>query len=67
MQIIKREDIPEKRQVRLTIAVDRDTWQASLARCYQGVKSVCPVSGEPTRENIEKQYGGAVQPMFSVN
>ena len=60
MQIIKREDIPEKRQVRLTIAVDRDTWQASLARCYQGVKSVCPVSGEPTRENIEKQYGAIV-------
>ena len=27
MQIIKREDIPEKRQVRLTIAVDRDTWR----------------------------------------
>lgn len=42
MQIIKREELPEQRQVRLTIAVDKDTWQASLARCYQGVKSVCP-------------------------
>ncbi len=57
MQIIHREDIPEKRQVRLTIAVDRDTWQQSLAHCYQGIKSVCPVQGEPTRENIETQYG----------
>ena len=67
MQIIKREDIPEKRQVRLTIAVDRDTWQASLARCYQGVKSVCPVSGEPTRENIEKQYGAEFLYQEAVN
>ena len=67
MQIIKREDIPEKRQVALTIAVDRDTWQASLARCYQGVKSVCPVSGEPTRENIEKQYGAEFLYQEAVN
>ena len=67
MQIIKREDIPEKRQVRLTIAVDRDTWQASLARCYQGVKSVCPVSGEPTRENIETQYGAEFLYQEAVN
>ena len=67
MQIIKREDIPEKRQVRLTIAVDRDTWQASLARCYQSVKSVCPVSGEPTRENIEKQYGAEFLYQEAVN
>ena len=36
MQIIKREELPEQRQVRLTIAVDKDTWQASLAKCYQG-------------------------------
>lgn len=57
MQIIKREELPEQRQVRLTIAVDKDTWQASLAKCYQGVKSVCPVAGEPTRENLEKAYG----------
>ena len=57
MQIIKREELPEQRQVRLTIAVDKDTWQASLARCYQGVKSVCPVAGEPTRENLEQAYG----------
>ena len=53
MQIIKREELPEQRQVRLTIAVDKDTWQASLAKCYQGVKSVCPVAVEPTRENLE--------------
>ena len=57
MQIIKREELPEQRQVRLTIAVDKDTWQASLAKCYQGVKSVCPVAGEPTRENLEQAYG----------
>lgn len=57
MQIIKREELPEQRQVRLTIAVDKDTWQASLARCYQGVKSVCPVAGEPTRGNLEQAYG----------
>ena len=53
--------------MRLTIAVDRDTWQASLARCYQGVKSVCPVSGEPTRENIEKQYGAEFLYQEAVN
>lgn len=57
MQIIKREELPEQRQVRLTIAVGKDTWQASLAKCYQGVKSVCPVAGEPTRENLEQAYG----------
>ena len=57
MQIIKREELPEQRQVRLTIAVDKDTWQASLAKCYQGVKSVCPVADEPTRENLEQAYG----------
>ena len=57
MQIIKREELPEQRQVRLTIAVDKDTWQVSLAKCYQGVKSVCPVAGEPTRENLEQAYG----------
>lgn len=57
MQIIKREELPEQRQVRLTIAVDKDTWQASLAKCYQGVKSVCPVASEPTRENLEQAYG----------
>ena len=57
MQIIKREELPEKRQVRLTIAVDKDTWQQSLERCYQGVRSVFPVQGEPTREKLEKQYG----------
>ena len=27
MEIKKREDIPENRQVRLTVAVDRGTWQ----------------------------------------
>ena len=67
MQIIKREDIPEKRQVALTIAVDRDTWQASLARCYQGVKSVFPVEGESTRENIEKKYGAEFLYQDAVN
>lgn len=57
MQVIMRQDVPEKRQVRLAISVDRETWQQSLARCYEGVKSVFPVEGESTRENIEKKYG----------
>ena len=32
MQVIMRQDVPEKRQVRLAISVDRETWQQSLAR-----------------------------------
>ena len=52
MEIKKREDIPENRQVRLTVTVDRDTWQAALMHCYNGIKSLCPVEGEPTREKI---------------
>ena len=67
MQIIKREELPEQRQVRLTIAVDKDTWQASLAKCYQGVKSVCPVAGEPTRENLEQAYGSEFLYQEAVN
>ena len=45
MEIKKREDIPENRQVRLTVTVDRDTWQAALMHCYNGIKSLCPVEG----------------------
>lgn len=47
MEIKKREDIPENRQVRLTVTVDRSTWQDALMHCYNGIKSLCPVEGEP--------------------
>ena len=57
MEIKKREDIPENRQVRLTVTVDRSTWQDALMHCYNGIKSLCPVEGEPTREKIEAAYG----------
>ena len=57
MEIKKRQDIPENRQVRLTIAVDTETWQRSLERCYDAIKSIAPVEGEPTRANIEAKYG----------
>ncbi len=57
MEIKKRQDIPENRQVRLTIAVDTETWQRSLARCYDAIKSIAPVEGEATRANIEAKYG----------
>ena len=67
MQVIMRQDVPEKRQVRLAIAVDRETWQQSLARCYEGVKSVFPVEGESTRENIEKKYGAEFLYQDAVN
>ena len=67
MQIIMRQDVPEKRQVRLAISVDRETWQQSLARCYEGVKSVFPVEGESTRENIEKKYGAEFLYQDAVN
>lgn len=67
MQIIMREDIPEKRQVRLVIAVDGDTWQRALAHCYEGVRAVFPVEGEPTRENIEKKYGAEFLYQDAVN
>ncbi len=57
MEIKKRQDIPENRQVRLTIAVDAETWQRSLQRCYDAIKSIAPVEGEATRANIEAKYG----------
>ena len=57
MEIKKRQDIPENRQVRLTIAVDAETWQRSLARCYDAIKSIAPVEGEATRASIEAKYG----------
>ena len=57
MEIKKRQDIPENRQVRLTIAVDTETWQRSLARCYDAIKSIAPVEGEATRASIEAKYG----------
>ena len=67
MQVIMRQDVPEKRQVRLAISVDRETWQQSLAHCYEGVKSVFPVEGESTRENIEKKYGAEFLYQDAVN
>ena len=57
MEIKKRQDIPENRQVRLTIAVDTETWQRSLERCYNAIKSIAPVEGEATRASIEAKYG----------
>lgn len=57
MEIKKRENIPENRQVRLTVAVDRGTWQDALMHCYNGIKALCPVEAEPTREKIEAVYG----------
>lgn len=57
MEIKKRQDIPEDRQVRLTIAVDTETWQRSLERCYDAIKSIAPVEGEATRASIEAKYG----------
>ena len=57
MEIKKRQDIPENRQVRLTIAVDTETWQRSLARCYDAIKSIAPVEGEAIRASIEAKYG----------
>ena len=57
MEIKKRQDIPENRQVRLTIAVDTETWQRSLARCYDAIKSIAPAEGEATRASIEAKYG----------
>lgn len=57
MEIKKRQDIPENRQVRLTIAVDTETWQRSLARCYDAIESIAPLEGEATRASIEAKYG----------
>ena len=57
MEIKKRQDIPENRQVRLTIAVDTETWQRSLQNCYDAIKSIAPVEGEATRASIEAKYG----------
>ena len=67
MEIKKREDIPENRQVRLTVAVDRGTWQEALMHCYNGIKALCPVDGEPTREKIEAVYGSDFLYQEAVN
>ena len=67
MEIKKREDIPENRQVRLTVAVDRGTWQEALMHCYNGIKALCPVEGEPTREKIEAVYGSDFLYQEAVN
>lgn len=67
MEIIKREDMPEKRQVKLTVAVDAATWQASLARCYEAIKTLAPLDGEATRENIEAKYGAEFLYQEAVN
>ena len=67
MEIKKREDIPENRQVRLTVAVDRGTWQEALMHCYNGIKALCPVEGEPTREKIETVYGSDFLYQEAVN
>jgi len=67
MEIKKREDIPENRQVRLTVTVDRSTWQDALMHCYNGIKSLCPVEGEPTREKIEAVYGSDFLYQEAVN
>lgn len=57
MTVLKREDLPERRQVKLTIQVEQDVWHAALAEAYAAVKAVFPVSGEATRENLEATYG----------
>ena len=67
MEIKKRENIPENRQVRLTVAVDRGTWQDALMHCYNGIKALCPVEGEPTREKIEAVYGSDFLYQEAVN
>lgn len=67
MEIKKRQDIPENRQVRLTIAVDTETWQRSLERCYDAIKSIAPVEGEATRANIEAKYGAEFLYQEAVN
>ena len=67
MEIKKREDIPENRQVRLTVTVDRGTWQDALMHCYNGIRSLCPVEGEPTREKIEAAYGSDFLYQEAVN
>ncbi len=67
MQIQSREDFPEKRQVRLTIRVDAETWQASLQRCYDAIKSIAPVDGAATRANIEAKYGAEFLYQEAVN
>lgn len=67
MEIKKRQDIPENRQVRLTIAVDTETWQRSLERCYDAIKSIAPVEGEATRASIEAKYGAEFLYQEAVN
>ena len=56
MALLKREDL-ENRQVKLTLQVEKDSWDAALAKAYEDVKDLYPVEGEVTREKLEEKYG----------
>lgn len=70
MTLIQREDL-ENRRIRLTIAIDREAWQASLGRMYQQNKAFFPVEGyapgAAPREALEAAYGQDVLYQEAVN
>ena len=59
MSLIHREDL-ENRQVKLTIAVDAESWHKALADAYQENRAYLPVEGyapgAAPREALEKAY-----------
>ena len=67
MTVLRREDLAQQRQVKLTIQVEKDVWQKALMDAYQGVKTLFPVDGEVTRQKLEAAYGGDFLYQEAVN
>ena len=70
MSLIHREDL-ENRQVKLTIAVDAESWHKALADAYQENRAYLPVEGyapgAAPREALEKAYAPDVLYQEAVN
>ncbi len=70
MSVVHREDL-ENRQVKLTITVDRGTWQKALTDVYAAAKAYFPVEGyapgAAPREALEAAYGKEVLYQEAVN
>ena len=60
MSVVHREDL-ENRRVKLTVTVDRGTWQKALDDVYAAAKAYFPVEGyapgTAPREALEAAYG----------
>ena len=70
MTVTRREDLPG-RKVKLTIAIDKETWQQALADAYRENHAFYPVDGcapgTATREALEAAYAPDILYQEAVN